>query len=243
MQENTRWYSLAVIAHACRLGPQMENSRAKHSTENYYSLSIKYFTGKRLLTKRYFSWRVFFFFGTNFFLLFWTFQVRKIKRTGHHLSEGGEGEKSLENIGCVTIELTWSPLPPTQALNDPLFPSLAVNWLIPPPLLLRPMWSPPKSSTLRPPSPRGQRRTDTWGTGYLSIYFCNITLTFRINDRQIYKFRNDNFSLDPYLHQRTKPQTTEHRDFLQQTARTSANDVLQTSEKVFSALLSQVRVV
>lgn len=243
MQENTRWYSLAVIAHACRLGPQVENSRAKHSTENYYPLSIKYFTGKRLLTKRYFSWRVFFFLEPIFLLLFWTFQVRKIKRTGHHLSEGGEGEKSLENIGCVTIELTWSPPPPHPGSVWPPLPFIGSKLTDAPPLLLKPMWSPPKSSTLHPPSPRGQRRTDSWGTGYLSIYFCNITPTFRINDRQIYKFRNDNFSLDPYLHQRTKPQTTEHRDFLQQTARTSANDVLQTSEKVFSALLSQVRVV
>lgn len=121
MQENTRWYSLAVIAHACRLGPQVENSRAKHSTENYYPLSIKYFTGKRLLTKRYFSWRVFFFLEPIFLLLFWTFQIRKIKRTGHHLSEGGEGEKSLENINCVTIELTWSPpSPPPRLCMTPL---------------------------------------------------------------------------------------------------------------------------
>ena len=77
MQENTRWYSLAVIAHACRLGPRMENSRANHSTENYYSLSIKYFTGKRLLTKRYFFWRVFFFWNQFFFYYFEHFKSVK----------------------------------------------------------------------------------------------------------------------------------------------------------------------
>lgn len=73
----------------------------------------------------------FFFLEPIFLLLFWTFQVRKIKRTGHHLSEGGEGEKSLENIGCVTIELTWSPPPPHPGSVWPPFPSLAVNWLMP----------------------------------------------------------------------------------------------------------------
>ena len=63
----------------------------------------------------------FFFLEPIFLLLFWTFQVRKIKRTGHHLSEGGEGGKEFgEHWLCHDRIDLIPPSPPPRLCMTPL---------------------------------------------------------------------------------------------------------------------------